>query len=159
MMRWRSAIPMIALVLARPAAAETAGPPAPVAIKTSAAQQAMAVYKSDFGPVPLPVPCQRPGAGETIVCGTTGRGGSPDRLPLPDERGPPDHARLAVGEVRPDMGKPPGMGTCATQDQGARCGGGVSLIGVAIVGARLVQALVDPEGASDAADARAAHRP
>lgn len=133
------------------------GPPAPTRAKQSAAQQAMASYRSEFGPVPRPALCQRPKANENIVCGIPGRGGSPDRLPLPDQRGPPDHPRLAVGEVRPDFSGPPGIGTCRTGDQGAHCGGGIDLIGAALKGVLLVRALIDPEGASDAADAAAPH--
>lgn len=147
---------MLAAAIAAPLSAEPAGPPAPVAAKTSLAQQAMVNFKRDFGPVPLPAPCQRPKDNEVVVCGVGGRGGSPDRLPLPDERGPPDHPRLAVGEVRPDMSPPPGMSSCVSQDPGTRCGGGVDLIGAAIAGVRLVHALIDREGASDDADARAA---
>ena len=87
MMGWRLMI--LAMVLASPAAADTVGPPAPPKVKATAAQQAMADYKSNFGAVPRPVPCQRPKDNETVVCGTPGRGGSPERLPLPEERGPP----------------------------------------------------------------------
>jgi hypothetical protein len=142
------------LILPGVALAETAGPPAPVVIKATAAQQAMANYKRDFAAVPLPQPCVRPKANEVVVCGVGGRGGSPERLPLPDERGAPDHARTAVGEVRPDMSAPPGMGTCLSQDQGAHCGGGLDVIAVALAGVKIIHALVDPEGAFDAADAR-----
>lgn len=133
----------LAAMITPPSAAEPAGPPAPTAARNSSAQQAMLDYKRNFGPVPLPAPCQRPKDNEVIVCGVGGRGGSPDRLPLPDERGPPDHPRLAVGEVRPDMSAPPGMSSCASQDPGTRCGGSVNLIGAAIAGVRLVRALVD----------------
>jgi hypothetical protein len=150
--------PAVLLILPGAAVAEPVGPPAPIAIKTSAAQQAMANYRRDFAAMPLPAPCVRPKGNEVVVCGVGGRGGSPERLPLPDERGVPDHARTAVGEVRPDMSAPPGMGTCYTQDQGAHCGGGVSVIAAALAGVQLVRAIVDPEGASDAADARMQRR-
>lgn len=150
---------LLLIALAHPAVGEIAGPPAPPRVKASAAQQAMADYKSNFGAAALPVPCQRPKANETVVCGTTGRGGSPERLPLPDERGVPDHARLAVGEVRPDMSRPPGMGTCLTQDQGVHCGGGINVVAAAVKSVLLVRALIDREGASDMADASAARRP
>jgi hypothetical protein len=136
------------------ALAEPVGPPAPVAIKASAAQQAMANYRRDFAALPIPKPCIRPKGNEVIVCGVGGRGGSPERLPLPDERGLPDHARTAIGEIRPDMSAPPGMGTCLTQDQGARCGGGVDVIAAALAGVQIVRAIIDPESVSDAADAR-----
>jgi hypothetical protein len=141
----RLRLPALAVVAmsALPLRAEPAGPPVPTATKDSPAQQAMLDYKRNFGPVPLPAPCQRPKDNEVIVCGVGGRGGSPDRLPLPAERGPPDHPRLAVGEVRPDMSAPPGMSSCASQDPGTRCGGSVDLIGAAIAGVRLVRALVD----------------
>lgn len=154
----RAILPLLLLV-PDTALAEPAGPPAPVVMKTSAAQQAIADYKSNFGAMPPPQPCVRPKDNEVVVCGTSGRGGSPERLPLPDERGPPDQGRVAVGEVRPDMSAPPGMGTCLSQDQGAHCGGGVSIIGAALAGVKIVRALIDPEGASDAADAAAAKHP
>lgn len=147
------AVLALAMAITAPLSAELAGPPAPVAAKSSPAQQAMVDYKRNFGPVPLPAPCQRPKDNEVVVCGIGGRGGSPDRLPLPEERGPPDHPRLAVGEIRPDMSPPLGMASCASQDPGTRCGSGVDLIGAAVAGVRLVRALVDREGASDDADA------
>lgn len=155
--RWHAAQVFAAATVA-PLAAETAGPPAPRAATASPAQQAMHDYRLAFGAVALPAPCQRPKGNEVVVCGAGGRGGSPDRLPLPDARGPPDHARIAVGEVRPDMSKPPGMGTCLSQDQGTHCGGGVDIIAAALTGVQIVRALIDPEGASDAADARTAPR-
>jgi hypothetical protein len=145
---YRLAILAPAWAIVAPLPAEPTGPPAPVAARSSPAQQAMVDYKRNFGPVPLPAPCQRPKDNEVVVCGVGGRGGSPDRLPLPDERGPPDHPRLAVGEVRPDMSAPPGIATCTSQDPGTRCGGTVDLVGAAIAGVRLVRALVDPEGAT-----------
>lgn len=147
------------LLLPGTALAEPAGPPAPVVVKVTAAQQAMANYKSEFAAVPLAKPCVRPKANEVVVCGIGGRGGSPDRLPLPDERGAPDHARTALNEPAPGDASPVHTGSCGTQDQGAHCVGGVSIIGAALAGVQIVRALVDPEGASDAADAAAPHHP
>jgi hypothetical protein len=145
------------LLVSEPALAEPAGPPAPVAVKLTAAQQAMANYKSEFAAVPLAKPCVRPKDNEVVVCGIGGRGGSPDRLPLPDERGPPDHARTALNEPARADASPVNTGSCGTQDQGAHCAGGFNIIGAALAGVQIVRALVDPEGASDAADAAAQH--
>lgn len=71
--RFDRAYPWMALALAvtiiAPVSAEPAGPPAPVGVESSPAQQAMLDYKRNFGPVPLPAPCQRPKDNEVIVCG------------------------------------------------------------------------------------------
>ncbi|WP_404710773.1 hypothetical protein [Sphingomonas sp. MMS24-J13] len=147
------------LLLSGPASAEPAGPPAPVVVKVTAAQQAMANYRRNFAAVPLPQPCVRPKGNEVVVCGVGGRGGSADRLPLPDERGPPDHARTALNEPAPADASPVRTGSCGTQDQGEHCVGGISIVGAALAGVQIVRALVDPEGASDAADASAPHHP
>lgn len=145
------------LLVPGPALAEPAGPPAPVAVKTSAAQQAISTYTRNFGAVPLPEPCVRPKDNEVVVCGVGGRGGSAERLPLPDERGPPDQGRMALNEpVRADAA-PVRTGSCGTEDQGRHCVGGLSIVGAALAGVQIVRALVDPEGASDAADAAAQH--
>ena len=77
------------------AVAETAGPPVPPVPKISPAQVAMADYKRAVTPSALPQPCARARAGELVVCG---QDGSPDRLPLPDERGAREGERTAIGE-------------------------------------------------------------
>ena len=78
--------------------AELVGPPVPAPPKQTPAEQAIALYHAEWAhrtPAPCPV---RGRNGEIVVC-ADGRGNSPDRLPLPDERGPPDHARQPIGEV------------------------------------------------------------
>jgi hypothetical protein len=140
-------------MLATSAHAETAGPPAPAKLKTTAAQVAITNYKRDFGAVPLPHPCERAKGDEVVVCGIGGRGGSADRLPLPDDRGPPDHARTELNESPPGNAERVRTGSCGTQDQGEHCVGGISPIAVILAGVQIARALVDPEGASDAADA------
>jgi hypothetical protein len=93
----RSALLLLALA-GSVASAETAGPQRPAAARTSPAQAAIANYHQTYDAAALPAPCQRPANGEVVVCGQDGRGGSPDRLPLPGERGPPA-TRIATGEA------------------------------------------------------------
>ncbi|QJU56753.1 hypothetical protein HL653_02190 [Sphingomonas sp. AP4-R1] len=125
----------IALLMTAPAFAQTAGPPVPVEPKQSPAEQAISyAHRDDALPPPSPpgqtcrkadgsistacgvkegarppdTPCHN-NAGEIVVCGVTGR--SPERIPLPDERGPGSHP----GEIRQaDVGQgpfPPRPGT------------------------------------------------
>jgi hypothetical protein len=143
---------LLLLATSGPALAETAGPPAPVKTKATAAQTAISNYKRDFGAVPLPAPCVRPKGNEVVVCGVGGRGGSADRLPLPDERGAAD-VRTALNEPAPASASRVEAGSCGTQDQGRHCSGGLDLIGMALKTVLIARALIDPEGASDAADA------
>jgi hypothetical protein len=102
------------MLAAMPALAGTAGPPAPVKAKATPAQTAITNYHQSYDAAEPPKPCQRATGGEIVVCGVDGRGGSPDRLPLPGERGAPA-LRIATGEA-PHMsvgGSPvhrPGMG-------------------------------------------------
>jgi hypothetical protein len=98
MKRW--AIP--AMLVAMPAWAETAGPPVPAKSKVTAAQVAITNYRQSYQPAEPPKPCQQPANGEIVVCAQDGRGGSPDRLPLPGELGAPA-VRIATGEA-PHMG-------------------------------------------------------
>ncbi len=93
----RSVLLLLALA-GSTASAEPAGPQRPAAPRTSPAQTAIANYHQSFDPSEAPRPCQRPTNGEVVVCAQNGRGGSPDRLPLPDERGAPA-ARIATGEA------------------------------------------------------------
>ena len=100
-------------------AVDAAGPALPPFNPVTPAQQAIANYKAEWAHRGTPKPCPLARSGEIIVCGD-GRGGSPDRLPLPEERGPPDWARRRIGEVpsasaglvdvtpaQPDPGPPP----------------------------------------------------
>lgn len=110
---------ILMLALAGPASV-IAGPPVPATPAVTPAQAAMARYHGDYTPAAPPKPCQRPRDGEVVVCAVDGRGGSPDRLPLPDERGARDEPRLATGEL-PHMGvggspvrNPPGTGLTLT---------------------------------------------
>ena len=84
------------------AASEPDGPPRPAAATASAAQAAMASYRQNHQAVPPTKPCARANSAEVVVCAEAGRGGSANRLPLPDERRPPD-IRIAIGEP-PHMG-------------------------------------------------------
>lgn len=74
--------------------------------------------------------------GEIVVCA------APDkpRLPLPDERGPPDGPRRPTGDPRAalDAGDP---GACALRG----CQVGVDILGAGTAAIRLVGKLIDPD--------------
>ena len=133
-----------------PALATPIGPPAPVASKTTPAQQSIALYRDEYrhGYVVCPAPTH---ANEVVICGN-GRGGSANRIPLPDERAPPDWARKANGEL------PTGKEALARTDSGACVSadcpahGAIDLIGATIGVVQVARALIDPEAASDYAD-------
>jgi hypothetical protein len=137
------------LLGAVPAMATPIGPPAPVASRTTAAQQAIALYRDEYrhGYISCPAPTR---ANEVVICGN-GRGGSANRLPLPDERAPPDWARQRTGE--------PGTGAQALVANQPSCmaancpaHGAIDMIAAGTGLVQVVRAIVDPEGASDYAD-------
>jgi hypothetical protein len=138
----------VIVVGACPSVAAPIGPQAPVPSKTTPVQQAIALYRDQYrhGYVPCPAPTR---ANEVVICGN-GRGGSANRLPLPDERGPRDGPRTATGEIPGAAGGLTNAESCRSGD----CSGGgpVSLIAAAVAGVQLVRAIVDPEAASDYAD-------
>jgi hypothetical protein len=138
------------LLLATPAVATSVGPPVPTASKTTPAQQMIALYRDQYAHWQFkPCPPARPG--EVVVCGN-GRRGSANRIPLPDERAPPDRARTATGDL------PSAREALALTDQ--PCGAAVNcqdhaaadLVAATIGMVQVVRAVVDPEGASDYAD-------
>ncbi|WP_420139433.1 hypothetical protein [Sphingomonas sp.] len=110
--------------------------PTPVT-KATLVQQSAALYRDKYrhGYVPCPTPTH---ANEVVICGN-GRGGSADRLPLPDERGP----RNATGEIPGAVEAMADPDICGPQS----CAGGgpVNLIAAAAAGVKLVRALVDPD--------------
>lgn len=138
------------LLGAPPAFATPLGPPTPVATKTTPAQQAISLYRDEYrhGYVACPGPTH---ANEVVICGN-GRGGSANRIPLPDERAPPDWARMAIGEL------PSGKDALANTEGGpcvsANCPahGAFDVIAGTLGVVQVARALVDPEGASDYAD-------
>ncbi len=140
----------VTLLGAMPAHAASVGPPAPVASKTSPAQQTIALYRDEYrhGYVACPAPTR---ANEVVICGN-GRGGSSNRIPLPDERTPPDWARVAVGD------QPTGREALADTDAkgcvSADCiqHGPFDMIAATLGVVQVARALIDPEGASDYAD-------
>ena len=75
----RRAVPLLWLI-APAAIAQMSGPPAPVAAKTTPAQQAIAMYRDEHMQHALPPPCRQPKGGEIVVCGSDTR--SPYRVPL-----------------------------------------------------------------------------
>jgi hypothetical protein len=131
-----------------PAAAAPIGPPAPVASKTTPAQQMIALYRDEYrhGYVACPAPSH---ANEVVICGN-GRGGSANRIPLPDERTPPEWARRPTGEVP--------SAASALNEASDKCGpscagaGPANLIQAAATLVQIGRAIVDPESASDHAD-------
>jgi hypothetical protein len=143
------------LLGAMPATAATIGPVLPVAAKTTAAQQAISLYRDEYrhGYRACPTPTH---ANEVVICGN-GRGGSANRIPLPDERTPPDWARQAVGDL--PTGKETlvntASGACVSADCPAQ--GAIDLIEAAAGMVQVVRALVDPESASDHADHQGSH--
>ena len=147
-------LPMtIALLLLAAGAGRTAatpfGPPMPVASRTTPAQQMIALYRDEYrhGYKACAAPTH---ANEVVICGN-GRGGSANRIPLPDERAPPDGPRPATGEAL--TGKDALLAD-ARPCRGADCpmGGAVDLVAAATGVTQVVRAIVDPEGASDHAD-------
>jgi hypothetical protein len=137
------------------AAAVPAGPPLPIPSKTTPAQQMIALYRDQYAHHVFR-PCLPARVGEILVCGS-GRGGSAERLPLPDERGAPDGPRGSTGDL------PSGAGALASTDartcREGDCSstGAVSLLAVAAGAVQVVRAIVDPEGASDHADRQPRH--
>ena len=122
-----------------------------IALALAAAQQGVA----PAGPVSaksfsiLADPCARarsqPGT-DVVVCGTTATD-SP-RLPLPAERGPPDHA-VASNPNRSGIGALAAETTpCAAVQRG--CQVGVDIVGAGTGVIRLVQKLVSPGSCCEA---------
>jgi hypothetical protein len=145
----RLVLASIPILIAIPAIAAPIGPPVPVVSRTTPAQQSIALYRDQYrhGFRPCPLPTH---ANEVVVCGN-GRGGSANRIPLPDERTPPDWARRAVGEV------PSAADALASAEQPCRAAncpahGGMDLIAAGFGVMQVARAVVDPEGASDHAD-------
>lgn len=129
-------------------AATPSGPPVPVASKTTPAQQAISLYRDEYrhGYKVCAAPTH---ANEVVICGN-GRGGSANRIPLPDERTPPDWARRPTGEIP--------SAASALNETGSQCGpacaqgGPINLIQAAAGLVQIGRAIVDPESASDHAD-------
>ena len=139
-----------ALLLTTPAIAAPAGPPVPPVSKLTPAQQMIALYRDEYAHWRFkPCPPARPT--EVVVCGN-GRGGSANRIPLPDERAAPDWARTATGDL------PSAKEALASTEQG--CGASAhcqnhataDVVTAAVGVVQVARAIVDPEGASDYAD-------
>ena len=123
---------------AAPALAVPAGPTLPIVSKASPVQQSIALYRDKYrhGYVACPAPTH---ANEVVICGN-GRGGSADRLPLPDERGPRDGPRTATGDIPSGVEGLENPDICGPQS----CANGqVNLIAAAQKALRLVGALAD----------------
>jgi hypothetical protein len=102
MMALAVAMPMtMAMAAISPAFAQSAGPPAPVAAKTSPADQAIDFYRKRDAPRAAPARCRRGGADDMItVCGVS----EGARAPLPNDQGIRDGARTAKGEMQSTAG-------------------------------------------------------
>jgi hypothetical protein len=91
----------IGMAASRPAVAQVAGPPAPVAAKTSPAEQAIDFYRKRDAPRAAPARCRRGGDGDAItVCGVT----EGARAPLPNDQSIRDGSRTAIGELPSSAG-------------------------------------------------------
>jgi hypothetical protein len=131
-----------------PAIGAPIGPPAPIVSRTTPAQQMIALYRDEYrhGYVACPTPSH---ANEVVICGN-GRGGSANRIPLPDERAAPEWPRRSTGEIP--------SAASALNEASSACGpacsqgGAVNLIQAAASLVQIGRALVDPESASDYAD-------
>lgn len=146
----RSAFCFLAALAASSGVCGPYGPAPPPASKTTPVEQSIALYK-DVYRHGVPAPCPPAKAGEVVVCGS-GRGGSTERVPLPDERGPRDGPRTAVGE----MPKGTEALTMATERCGPNgCGGqpGINLLTVPFRAIKIVHGLIDRDWASDHPDA------
>lgn len=80
-------------------------------------------------------PCASSGT-EVVVCAR-----KPDRLPLPDERGPPDGPTPSNPDVTGTGALAPVA--CAARQRG--CQVGVDVIGMGVAAVRLVGKLIDPD--------------
>jgi hypothetical protein len=133
-----------------PAWAAPIGPPAPVPSKTTPAQQMIALYRDEYRHGYRACPAATH-ANEVVICGN-GRGGSANRIPLPDERSPREWARTATGDL------PTGGQALANADSGAcvsaNCPahGAFDVVGATVGVVQVARALIDPEAASDYAD-------
>jgi hypothetical protein len=91
----------IGMIASRPAMAQVAGPPKPVAAKTSPAEQAIDFYHKRDAPRAAPARCRRGGDGDAItVCGVS----EGARAPLPTDQGIRDGSRTAIGELPSSAG-------------------------------------------------------
>jgi hypothetical protein len=115
------------------------GPEVPPVVNAPLVQQSAALYRDKYrhGDVPCPAPTH---ANEVVICGS-GRGGSADRLPLPDERGPRNGPRTATGEIPSAVGALADPDSCGPQSCAA--GGPANLIAAARKGVQLIHALTD----------------
>lgn len=87
--------------------------------------------------------CARPAGDDVVVCGQR----ETARLPLPDERGPPDHPVPGNPDVSGTGALAMAANPCATLQGG--CQAGVNIFGMATAAARLVGKIVDPNSCCD----------
>ena len=132
----RRAAVLLSLALWPTTGPTQSGPPRAPSERDTPAERAIALYKAEHGPRVPVVPC-RPASSDTItVCGTPGAL-SPDRIPLPDERGPRASPRTATGELPSTAGgvggspamQNPGTGVTLTMGLGGPNAGAVTATG------------------------------
>jgi len=126
--------------LPSPAALPAAAPAASAPARDSAAAAPPKVWsiKAD------PCATARTGANDIVVCGNVAP--SP-RLPLPDERGPPDHPAPSNPDMTGTGALAAAAPVCAARIGG--CPGGVDLFGGATFLVRAVGKAVDPNSCCD----------
>jgi hypothetical protein len=142
----RPAFAMMVMPAASIAGAAGYGPAMPPAAKITPVEETIALYKDMYGHQNFK-PCAPARPGEITVCGR-GRGGSPDRLPLPWERGPRDSPRQPTGEIPSAHA---GLVAAGTPCDGIGCGPkeGINLLTAPSVLVKGLHGLIDPEWASD----------
>lgn len=120
------------------------GTPTTLAAQTQdqAAQDYIRQAKRNMGLTPREDCGKGDADGSIIVCGR--RGPDPNRLPLPDERDDLEGKRVA-GDIPRASAAPTKVLSCSVVGQNNSCSGGVSLISVAVVAAKIVTKLIDPE--------------
>ena len=87
--------------------------------------------------------CAQPTGDDVVVCGQR----ETARLPLPGERGPPDHPVPGNPDVSGTGALAMSVNPCATLQGG--CQAGVNIFGLATAAARLVGKIVDPNSCCD----------
>jgi hypothetical protein len=142
----RAALMLLGMGSTPAALASAYGPAAPVPGRITPVDESIALYRDMYAHQTFKAcPPARPG--EITVCGR-GRGGSPERLPLPDERGPRDSPRQPTGEI-PSAAA--GLAAASTPCDGIGCGPkeGINLLMTPMVVVKAIRTLVNPDEAPD----------
>lgn len=88
--------------------------------------------------------CKRsPDSQDIVVCAESN---AKHRLPLPDERGPPEGLRLASGNIPSASARRVYTGGCGTIQGERMCGGGISILSAVPLLFKGIKKLADPDG-------------